>query len=88
MTITFDELDVEIITQMKNYIAQRYKIELTDDWNDYVTSNQLKHHCITHNIGYSELKSTCNLQPTIIKRNYIKYRGFRGIKLVDKQLHQ
>lgn len=88
MKITFDKLDLEIVKQMKEYIVQRYKIELTDNWNDYVTIKQLRHHCFTHNISYSELKDTCNLQSTTIKRNYVKYRGFRGIKLVDNQLQQ
>lgn len=88
MKITFDKLDVEIIKQMKEYITQRYKIELTDDWDDYVTSNQLRKHCLTNNINYIELKTTCNLQSTTIKRNYVKHRAFRGIKLVDNQLQQ
>ena len=83
MKITFNNLDVEIINHMKEYIAERYKIEVTDEWDDYVTCKQLRQHCFVNHINYSELKDTCNLQATTIKRNYIKYRGFRGIKLVD-----
>ena len=83
MKITFNNLDVEIINHMKEYIAERYKIEVTDEWDDYVTCKQLRQHCFVNHIDYSELKDTCNLQGTTIKRNYIKYRGFRGIKLVD-----
>lgn len=30
MKITFNNLDAEIIKQMKEYLAERYKIELTD----------------------------------------------------------
>ena len=85
MKITFNNLDVEIINHMKEYIAERYKIEVTDEWDDYVTCKQLRQHCFVNHIDYSELKDTCNLQGTTIKRNYIKYRGFRGIKLVDNQ---
>lgn len=83
MKITFNNLDAEIIKQMKEYLAERYKIELTDEWDDYVTSKQLRQHCFVNHIDYSKLKDTCNLQSTTIKRNNIKYRGFRGIKLVD-----
>ena len=85
MKITFDKLDVEIITQMKEYIAERYKIEVTDEWDDYVTCKQLRQHCFVNHIDYSELKDTCNLQGTVIKWNNIKHRGFRGIKLIDNQ---
>ena len=83
MKITFNNLDVEIINHMKEYIAERYKIEVTDEWDDYVTCKQLRQHCFVNHIDYSELKDTCNLQGTTIKRNNIKHRGFRGIKLVD-----
>lgn len=83
MKITFNNLDVEIINHMKEYIAERYKIELTDDWDDYVTCKQLRQHCSIHHLNYTEIKNLYNLQGTTIKRNNIKYRAFRGIKLVD-----
>lgn len=83
MKLTLDYLDKELLDQIKNYIAERYKIEVTDEWDDYVTCKQLRQHCFVNHIDYSEVKDTCNLQATTIKRNNTKYRGFRGIKLVD-----
>ena len=83
MKLTLDYLDKELIDQIKNYIAERYKIELTDDWDDYVTCKQLRQYCSIHHLNYTEIKNLYNLQSTTIKRNNIKYRAFRGIKLVD-----
>ena len=83
MKLTLDYLDKELLDQIKNYILQRYKIELTDNWDDYVTCKQLRQHCSIHHLNYTEIKNLYNLQGTTIKRNNIKYRGFRGIKLVD-----
>ena len=83
MKLTLDYLDKELLDQIKNYISQRYKIEVTDEWDDYVTCKQLRQHCFVNHIDYTEIKNLYNLQGTTIKRNNIKYRAFRGIKLVD-----
>lgn len=83
MTLTINNLDKELLEQIKNYISERYKIEVTDEWDDYVTCKQLRQHCSIHHLNYTEIKNLYNLQGTTIKRNNIKHRGFRGIKLAD-----
>lgn len=93
MEITFKGTLQQIIKEMEEFITNYSKtsnnndiIEFTGEWDDVVIVKDLRQACINNDTDYADVKRKYNLQPTVIKRNNIKYRGFRGIKLVDKQI--
>lgn len=95
MEITFNGTLQQIIKEMEEFITNYSKnsnnndiIEFTGERDDVVIVKDLRQACVNNNKDYSSFKRKHNLQPTIIKRNNIRYRGFRGIKLVDNQLQQ